>query len=63
MSRNRFIALCQKLPHATRDIKWKKDLVFCVGGKMFACFNAEGGPGVSFKTTPAEFSRLTQIAG
>lgn len=63
MSRRKYIALCEKLPHATRDIKWKKDLVFSVGQKMFACFNAEGGPGLSFKTTPANFARLTQIAG
>lgn len=63
MSRRRWIALCEGLPHATRDIKWKKDLVFSVGAKMFACFDVEGGPGVSFKTTPAEFARLTRTPG
>ena len=63
MSRRKFIAQCEKLPHATHDIKWKKDLVYSVGQKMFACFNAEGGPGVSFKTTPANFAQLTQTPG
>jgi predicted DNA-binding protein (MmcQ/YjbR family) len=63
MSRKRFIALCEKLPHATHDIKWKSDLVYSVGKKMFACFDAQGGPGVSFKTTPANFAQLTQAPG
>lgn len=63
MSRRRWIALCEGLPHATHDIKWKKNLVYSVGQKMFACFSAEGGPGVSFKTTPEDFLRLTKIAG
>jgi predicted DNA-binding protein (MmcQ/YjbR family) len=62
MSR-RWIALCEKLPHATRDIKWKKDLVFSVGAKMFACFDVDGGQGVSFKTTPENFARLTRSPG
>jgi len=51
------------MPHATEDIKWGKDLVFSVGGKMFACLSAEGGSQVSFKATPENFRLLTQTAG
>lgn len=57
------IAFCQKLPHATRDIKWGNDLVFSVARKMFACFDAHGGTSISFKTTPENFRMLTRTPG
>ena len=63
MSRAKLLALCRRLPHATEDVKWKKDLVFSVGDKMFACLNAEEGDGISFKTSPTTFERLTQQPG
>jgi predicted DNA-binding protein (MmcQ/YjbR family) len=57
------IAFCRKLPHATEDVKWGNDLVFSIGGKMFAVFDKAGGTNFSFKTTPALFSILTKTAG
>jgi len=58
MKREALLKLCRSLPHATQDVKWKKDLVFSVGGKMFACFNMEDDRHVGFKTTPAKFREL-----
>jgi len=63
MSKNIFIEHCRALPHATEDIKWKKDLVFSVGQKMFAVFNLDDVTQFSFKTTPAMFGTLTAIEG
>lgn len=54
---------CRSLPHVTEDIKWGADLVFSVGGKMFAAFDAKGGPGYGFKTTPETFVMLTKQDG
>jgi predicted DNA-binding protein (MmcQ/YjbR family) len=28
--------LCRSLPGVTEDVKWENDLIFSVGGKMFA---------------------------
>ncbi len=57
------IAFCRRLPHATEDIKWEKNLVFSVGEKMFAVFNATGADGVSFKAAPDTFGDLTKVEG
>ena len=54
---------CHSLPHVTEDIKWGKDLVFSIGGKMFAVFNSEDLTKFSFKTTPENFAALTSIDG
>ena len=57
-------SFCLSLPSATEDVKWEKDLTFCVGGKMFAVAGLEPGPSVmSFKCTPDEFARLTELPG
>jgi len=58
MSLSAFTEFCGRLPHATKDIKWGNDLVFSIGGKMFAVFDESGGERFSFKTTPAVFSIL-----
>jgi predicted DNA-binding protein (MmcQ/YjbR family) len=58
-----FISFCRSLPHATEDIKWGKDLVFSVGGKMFACFDNEEHKQFSFKATPENFVLLTASDG
>jgi predicted DNA-binding protein (MmcQ/YjbR family) len=63
MKREALLKLCRSLPHATQDVKWKKDLVFSVGGKMFACFNLEDERHVGFKTTPQKFRELIQQPG
>ncbi len=57
------IKFCRKLPHATEDVKWEKDLVFSVGGKMFAVFDEEEMLKFSFKVPSEEFNRLTKVAG
>lgn len=54
-----FIAICRKLPHATEEVKWGNDLVFSIGGKMFAVFDLSGGTRFFLKTTPASFAVLT----
>ena len=56
---------CRKLPGVTEDIKWGCDLVFSVGGKMFAVFGPhdKGPVYFSFKATPVEFARLTTAPG
>ena len=63
MLRHPLVAFCRKLPHATEDIKWEKDLCFSIGGKMFAVFDVDHLDHVGFKTTPATFAMLTKQAG
>jgi predicted DNA-binding protein (MmcQ/YjbR family) len=58
-------AFCLALPHATENVQWGNDLVFKVGGKMFAVANlnrAEENK-VSFKCTPEKFAELTEMPG
>jgi predicted DNA-binding protein (MmcQ/YjbR family) len=51
---------CLSLPGATEDIQWEKDLLFRIGGKMFAVVGLEPEPNnVAFKCTPDEFAELT----
>jgi predicted DNA-binding protein (MmcQ/YjbR family) len=57
-------AYCLSLPHTTEHVLWGDDLVFKVGGKMFAA--APLSPGklcLSFKCTPEEFAELTERPG
>ena len=55
---------CLSLPHATEDVKWEKDLTFCVGAKMFAVTCLEPWPVVlSFKCTPEAFAELVERVG
>jgi predicted DNA-binding protein (MmcQ/YjbR family) len=54
---------CLSLPAATEDIKWGSDLVFSVGGKMFAVVNTERPHTLSFKCTPEMFAELTERDG
>jgi predicted DNA-binding protein (MmcQ/YjbR family) len=51
---------CLSLPGATEDIQWEKDLLFRVGGKMFAVIGLEPEPdNVAFKCSPEDFAELT----
>jgi predicted DNA-binding protein (MmcQ/YjbR family) len=51
---------CLSLPGATEDIQWEKDLLFRIGGKMFAVIGLEPEPdNVAFKCTPEDFAELT----
>jgi len=56
---------CLSLPHATEEVLWQKDLVFKIGGKMFAAVGLDAGPAsqFSFKCTPEEFAELTERDG
>lgn len=55
---------CMSLPHATESLQWGDDLVFKVGGKMFAVLVLKPAPvWLSFKCTPEEFAELTERAG
>ncbi len=55
---------CLSLPHATEDVQWANDLLFRIGGKIFAGTNLEGTPThVSFKCTPEKFDELIEIEG
>jgi predicted DNA-binding protein (MmcQ/YjbR family) len=56
-------AFCRSLAAATEDVKWENDLVFSVGGKMFAAFELPAGEPLSFKTDPDSFEVLTRLPG
>jgi predicted DNA-binding protein (MmcQ/YjbR family) len=55
--------VCRSLPGVTEDIKWGADLVFSVGGKMFAAMAAENPDAVSFKVDDDRFLELTDRPG
>jgi predicted DNA-binding protein (MmcQ/YjbR family) len=56
--------VCIGLPHATEQVLWGADLVFKIGGKMFAAAPMEPAPVcLSFKCTPERFAELTERPG
>jgi predicted DNA-binding protein (MmcQ/YjbR family) len=57
------VELCRKLPGVTEDVKWGHDLVFSVGGKMFAVFELPDFESLGLKVEPGLFSALTQHPG
>lgn len=55
---------CMKMPHAAESLQWGDDLVFKIGGKMFAALVlAPAKVWLSFKCTPEEFAELTERPG
>lgn len=58
-------AYCLALPHVTEDIQWKSDLLFRIGGKMFAVvsLDANSDHRMSLKCTPEKFAELTERPG
>src|SRR5712692_11162456 len=53
--------LCLSFPGATEQIQWGYDLLFKVGGKMFAVTPLEPAPVcLSFKASPETFAELTE---
>jgi predicted DNA-binding protein (MmcQ/YjbR family) len=53
-----------KLPHTTEEVLWGGDLVFKIGGKMYAVAALEpGAVWLSFKCTPENFAELTEREG
>lgn len=55
------VRLCRSLPGATEDVKWGHDLIFSVGGKMFAGFQLPDLEPLAFKVDPVAFQTL--VAG
>ena len=55
---------CMGFPHATEQVQWGSDLVFKIGGKMFAVTPTEPAPVVlSFKCSTEDFAALTERPG
>jgi predicted DNA-binding protein (MmcQ/YjbR family) len=55
---------CMAQPHTTETVQWGYDLVFKVGGKMYAVTPLEPAPVcLSFKCTPEDFAELTERPG
>lgn len=56
--------LCLSFPNATEQVQWGYDLVFKVGGKMFAITPLEPAPVfLTFKATEESFAELTERQG
>lgn len=60
---DRLLDFCRKLPGTTEDVKWGNDLVFSVGGKMYAVFELPDHDSIGFKVDPTVFPVLTQQPG
>lgn len=56
---------CLALPHTTEEILWGDDLVFKIGGKMYAVvvLGAAHKVVMSFKCTPEVFAELVERHG
>jgi predicted DNA-binding protein (MmcQ/YjbR family) len=55
---------CLPLPGTTEQVQWGYDLVFKVGGKMYAVAPLEPAPVcLSFKCSPEDFAELTERPG
>lgn len=65
MDKEAFRSLCLSHPHATEQVQWGNDLLYKVGGKMFAVTNLEPAEitGISFKCTPEMFAELMERDG
>jgi predicted DNA-binding protein (MmcQ/YjbR family) len=56
--------LCKSFPHTTEQVLWGDNLVFKIGGKMFAVMPLEPARlWLSFKVTPEEFAELCEQEG
>ena len=55
---------CMALPHTTEQVQWGDDLVFKIGGKMYAVTPHEPAPvWLSFKCSAEDFADLTERPG
>lgn len=56
---------CLDLPQVTERIQWGNDLLFCIGGKMFAVavLDPKSSTKLSFKCTPEKFAELVELEG
>jgi predicted DNA-binding protein (MmcQ/YjbR family) len=55
--------LCRSLPGTTEDVKWGSNLIFSVGGKMYAGFQLPEGEPVGLKVDEALFASLVRRPG
>jgi predicted DNA-binding protein (MmcQ/YjbR family) len=53
---------CLSFSNVTEDVQWGSDLLFRIGGKMFAvaALDASSSRRLSFKCTPETFAELTE---
>ncbi len=58
-------AHCLSFPHVTEVVLWGNDLVFKIGGKMFAVIGLDSASDhcMSFKCTPEKFAELVEQDG
>jgi len=58
-------AFCFSFPHVTEEVLWGNDLVFKIGGKMFAVIGLDPASDhcMSFKCTPEKFAELIERNG
>ena len=58
-------ANCLSFPHVTEQVLWGNDLVFKIGGKMFAVIGLDPASDhcMSFKCTPEKFAELVEEDG
>src|ERR1700730_9445792 len=56
---------CLSFPHVTEEILWGNDLVFKIGGRMFAVIGLDAASDhcMSFKCTPEKFAELIEQDG
>ena len=56
---------CLSLPEATEKVQWEDDLLFCIGGKIFAAvsLNPDGKDRIAFKCDPETFAELLEREG
>ena len=55
--------ICRTLPGVREDVKWGNDLVFSVGGKMFAAVDLEPPHAIAFKCSEEAFGELVERPG
>jgi PhnB protein len=62
--RSELMSFCRGLPHATEDIKWGQEVVFSIGGKMFAGFMKDATEATfRCKADKDDFHAITQVEG
>ncbi|HXJ96322.1 MAG TPA: MmcQ/YjbR family DNA-binding protein [Terriglobia bacterium] len=55
---------CLSLPHTTEQVQWGSDLLFKIGGKMYALLPLEPAPiWLTFKCADEEFAALVDQPG
>ncbi len=56
--------ICLSLPHTTEQVQWGSNLLFKIGGKMYAIVQLEPGKyWISFKCTEEDFNSLIDRPG